>query len=87
MSRHHVSRKNRWLVDRYRPIVLERDGYKCRQCGKRGDLEVHHIKPLSRGGSPAPKNCLTLCVDCHIKVHETPVSKGRREWREFMNGI
>ncbi len=63
-------------------IVLERDEYKCRICGKspmisenkdgvdrlRVEVEVHHILPRIAGGSDSTRNLITLCKTCHIKT-------------------
>lgn len=52
-----------------RPI-LERDGYTCQCCGKRGnpsELEVHHVRPRAVGGTNSPRNLITLCIPCHMK--------------------
>ena len=62
-------------VDRYkrknrkkelRRAVLKRDGKKCVKCGSEEFLQVDHIIPLSEGGADKPRNCQTLCIDCHI---------------------
>ena len=37
----------RW--GRVRRLVLARDGWRCRQCGRRGRLEVDHIEPQGEG--------------------------------------
>ncbi len=69
-------------------IVLERDGYSCRICGRspivqqfkndtqkvRFDLEVHHIIPRIAGGSDSPKNLVTLCKSCHVKTFKNNYS-------------
>lgn len=31
--------------------------------------EVHHIIPLSQGGTHAPENLMSLCRSCHNKMH------------------
>lgn len=53
--------------------VLERDGYCCRRCNAnlRGVFyrEVHHIIPLSRGGTNRMTNLISLCSKCHDKQH------------------
>ena len=36
--------------------ILERDGFTCQLCGKRRNLEVHHICPRARGGDDAEAN-------------------------------
>lgn len=32
-------------------------------------LEVHHIKPLSKGGEDSVKNTIALCPNCHRNMH------------------
>ncbi len=49
--------------------VLERDGWRCQECGSMENLQVHHIKPRSRLGDDVLHNLITLCVDCHRKSH------------------
>ena len=31
--------------------------------------EVHHILPLSRGGTNDEDNLMSLCKSCHSKIH------------------
>ena len=54
-----------------RVIVLERDKYVCTECGSQDNLNIHHIKPVSK--YPRLKyseaNCKTLCIECHSGVH------------------
>jgi hypothetical protein len=33
-------------------------------------LEVHHLKPRSRGGGQEAANLVTLCACCHQLLHE-----------------
>ena len=53
---------------RVRRAAIERDGYRCRHCGKAaGRFEVDHIKPLSEGGAPFDlENLQPLCRPCHF---------------------
>jgi DNA-directed RNA polymerase subunit RPC12/RpoP len=53
-----------------RAAALERAGYKCSKCGSHNDLHVHHIKPVSKGGTDALSNLAVLCADCHRAVHK-----------------
>ena len=46
-----------------------RDGYKCRKCGSKTRLEVHHIIQRKDRGSDIPDNLVTLCHDCHAALH------------------
>jgi 5-methylcytosine-specific restriction endonuclease McrA len=49
--------------------VLERDGWRCQDCGSPKDLQVHHLKPRSRLGADVMDNLITLCRRCHSKRH------------------
>ena len=35
-----------------------------------GQLEVHHIVPVAKGGGDEPENLVTLCKECHKKRHK-----------------
>lgn len=57
--------------------VLERDRYACQRCGRvhcdlrsySETIEVHHIVPVSEGGTSEPANLICLCTRCHAEVH------------------
>jgi len=49
--------------------VLERDGWRCQQCGRSTNLHVHHLRSRSKLGNDTCENLITLCVDCHRAVH------------------
>ena len=71
----------KWL----RREVIIRDEYTCQDCGAKGaaegsaQLEVHHITPVSEGGTDDKENLVTLCDSCHSERHATgpgePVAK------------
>lgn len=46
----------------------------CEQCLKEGRLtpveEVHHIRPVSKGGTHERSNLMSLCQSCHNKIHQ-----------------
>ena len=49
---------------------LESDSYEvCEVCGSYGELHIHHIKEISKGGSHLLDNLAILCKDCHTKEH------------------
>ena len=51
--------------------VLNRDNYTCQCCKKKkGTMHVHHIIYRSNGGSNKMDNLITLCEDCHKKLHD-----------------
>ena len=69
-------RNSKQLTTVQRRKILERDGYKCQQCGlkgtlgkKPGTLQVHHVIYQESGGDNSPKNLTTLCYDCHRDQH------------------
>ena len=49
--------------------VLERDGWRCQDCGSAEGLQVHHLKPRSKLGHDAVENLISLCVYCHRGRH------------------
>jgi len=55
-----------------RERVLERDRFRCRACGARSPLVVHH-----RDRSNQPESLVTLCIRCHMRIHR---SSGFRYW-------
>jgi len=56
-----------------RQMVLERDSWICQKCGEtEAELHCHHIDPVSQNPieSADMDNCITLCKDCHIEIHQ-----------------
>ena len=66
------------IPPRVRREVLARDRHRCRApgCGRTRFLEVHHIKPRSRGGLNNAENLTTLCGSCHRLWHEKRTETG-----------
>lgn len=71
-----VTSTRRWQSVRH--SVLERDGWKCRTCSKRGRLEVHHVKRVADHPELSfdPANLTTLCSSCHSI--QTNIELGRK---------
>ena len=66
------SRRRRLDPESYRKLcrqVLERDGWRCQNCGRLTDLQVHHMNPRSLLGEDAEGNLITLCASCHQAIH------------------
>ena len=55
-----------------RQLVFERDGYTCQRCNTKGTLHCHHFTGIEQNPieSADIDNCITLCVNCHKKVHK-----------------
>lgn len=56
--------------------IFERDGYKCRYCGKqltRFTATLDHVTPVAEGGDNSFENLLTACLDCNSRKHRRPV--------------
>ena len=67
---HKALNQGRW--QRVRRQALDRDGWRCRRCGRAGRLECHHVVPLERGGEAYDLgNLETLCRPCHIAHHRS----------------
>ena len=70
--------------------VKERDGWRCRKCGKAGRLEADHVTPLDRGGAPFDlANGQALCVRCHVIKTRAENRRGgpdpdREKWRAYI---
>lgn len=88
MSRNHVRlNPRRWAA--VRRAAFERDGWRCRECGRAGRLEAHHEPPLRDGADPYDLDgILTLCRDCHIERHRPDdMTPGRAEWLDMVREI
>jgi 5-methylcytosine-specific restriction endonuclease McrA len=49
--------------------VLERDNWRCQDCGSFQNLQVHHLKFRSSFGDDLMANLITLCAACHKIRH------------------
>lgn len=69
----------------YRNHIFRRDDYTCQKCGTPhrlinengiplpttdGELDLHHLKPVSQGGDDNPSNLVTWCRECHKRWHQ-----------------
>ena len=66
------------LTAAQRHAVHLRDGGRCAHVGESGKrcgadrwVDVHHVRPVSRGGGNEPENLTTLCSLHHDLVHQT----------------
>ena len=55
--------------------VLKRDGFRCQMCGTAKNLRVHHINYEHLGTDAELDDLITLCDECHRKIHEQDIKK------------
>lgn len=48
-----------------RTFIFNRDKNKCLKCGKKTNLQIDHINPISKGGENKLSNLQTLCNSCN----------------------
>lgn len=69
-SEHNKRYGYRWK--KIRTMILNTNPF-CELCKAEGKYtlatEVHHIKPLSKGGGNDLENLMALCKSCHAKIH------------------
>ena len=85
--RHHQLNARRWAEARR--ATLDRDGWRCCQCGRAGRLEVDHRVPLAQGGAEFdPANLQSLCRGCHLSKsaaeREAKLPADVRAWQAFV---
>lgn len=73
-SYNELLKRNEWKD--FRTQILNRDGHKCRYCGSKHKIQVHHKYYLQRLNNiklypwEYPMDAVvTLCDTCHKKVH------------------
>lgn len=67
-------RKSKRIHPDLQRAVRERDGGRCRWCGKPTTLQSHHVRYRSEGGPDDVANLLTLCDACHRLAHSSKVT-------------
>ena len=90
MSRRHTRlHAGKWR--KVRREVLERDGYRCRVCGKAGRLEVDHVVRMEDSPGIDPydvSNLQAICRGCHIAKtadeNRRPLSPDELAWRKYL---
>ncbi|RJE86378.1 HNH endonuclease [Paenibacillus sp. 1011MAR3C5] len=74
VNRHTIRRL--YSNKEFRQLILTRDNYTCRFCGKYGDT-IDHELPRAKGGHTTPANCVCACYECNQL-------KANRDVDEFM---
>lgn len=60
---------------RFRRLIVKRDGYSCRQCGSTENLHSHHVRSLKEAPEQRwdIENGILLCAPCHSDLHKTKI--------------
>jgi hypothetical protein len=64
------------LDQRLRTHVQDRDGHRCRWCGRIVPVDPHHIRYRRGTADDVADNLICLCRRCHDFVHGAPNAKG-----------
>ncbi|CAM5476370.1 HNH endonuclease [Frigidibacter albus] len=93
-SRHGASiyRTPQWKALRF--MARRRDGFACVQCGKKGRIEVDHVKPIRTHPALALDlgNLQCLCIACHSRKTRLEIGLGdlppeRQAWRDLLRDM
>ena len=83
-----VYNTKRWRALRLE--VMSESNWQCSKCG-RAAKDVHHIRPMSRGGAPWDRSNLeAICRACHAAAHtehKPPVPDSVTAWRGLVNAM
>lgn len=66
-----------WILRLWSRFIRERDSYRCVSCESVQGIQAHHIvrKTLYPWGAVETGNGITLCRECHARVHEKSNSR------------
>jgi len=67
--------------------VLQRDGWRCQNCGAMESLQVHHIRWRSHLGHDVPENLITLCAGCHESQHRKYEGKAQEGFAQMRSRL
>lgn len=73
-----------------REYIKTRDHHKCQKCFAFGDqinLQVHHIVPVSDGGTDDRSNLILLCSSCHTRVHQDGYKRYIKKFSKYSRSI
>lgn len=59
-------------------IIKKIDNFECQICGETKKLVVHHVYPATQNPifSADTDNCITICQNCHLKIHSQKGCRG-----------
>lgn len=69
MTPNKPKKKKPGVSTEVREAVLKRDKNRCRFCGTKNGLHVHHVFYRSQGGEHVEHNLITVCYRHHDLIH------------------
>ena len=78
-----VAKKREFVTKETYEYVFNRDGGRCKLCGKSQDLHLHHINGRGKDKTNNVNNCVMLCQHCHLDV----VHKNNKYYRPYLNEL
>ena len=71
-------RSAKWILRQWSRYIKERDSYRCVCCESEEGIQAHHVvrKTLYPWGAVETGNGITLCRECHRRVHEKSNGRG-----------
>lgn len=79
-----VSNKRITVTEETYNKVIQRDNYRCRLCGSRENLQLHHIDGRGKNLTNNIDNCIMLCMNCHLYVVHKNLKKYRPILRKML---
>ena len=65
-----------------RKSIFEEKGCRCAGChSTEGQMILHHVVPISKGGLDDPSNIVVLCEKCHAAVHDISLNSLRKPFK------
>jgi thymidylate synthase (FAD) len=76
LSKNRFNESREWLEIAKK--CYARDNYKCKTCGSIGkNLHAHHVIPWSISQNDNLDNLITLCAECHRRLHSSEIKRGK----------
>ena len=63
--------------------VCKRDNGRCRLCGSKIRLQLHHIDGRGKELTNNIDNCIMLCMNCHLNI----VHKNQKKYRPILKEL
>lgn len=70
-----------------RKQCFERDDFRCVKCGSAKNLNAHHLNYDNIGKPEELDDLVTLCGECHTKIHQTDIERKAYEEKSSNNDL